>query len=658
MTTKKRPRMSFDSAIVDVWRRELGQLSSWNFANRLAASEDLVLRLDVLRKLDRHRGCVNTVCFNASGDVLVSGSDDRRIILWDWESGRVKLSFHSGHANNVFQAKMMPYSEDQSIVTCAADGQVRHAQIRECGVETKLLAEHEGRVHKLAIEPGSPHIFYTCGEDGLVQHIDLRTERATRLLTCQPLLRHSFFRNLHLNAITIDPRNPNLFAVGGSDTFARVYDIRKYKWNGSSEFGQPADFFCPSHLVDDKSVGITGLAYSSQSELLVSYNDEFIYLFTKDIGLGSNPSISSQVSDSSDVGGLTTDNLWESSFSNAEDNIKAAPQSYIGHRNSETVKGVNFFGPKCEYVVSGSDCGRIFIWNKKGGKLVRVMEADKDVVNCVETHPHATVLASSGIENDIKMWVPKAIDKAILPANIQKDRVLNLIPQRFGFFSFGDFYDDDDDDFVYSDIDDDTYEEDDDDNEDEDEEDDDDSDSDSDGSDDDGEGKDDSDDGDGHCDNDGQTTENYGHGGNEVLNERLKEEDENERGDSTDFVIDRDLYEDCEFVPDDEGDGEEDDSDDDGDGDSNDDDDDDEGKDDNDNDDDDGGGDGHGDNGEHITENYDRGGNEILNEHLEEEDNNEGGDSTGFVIDGDLYQDCEFGPETGSEGYNDDYSAA
>lgn len=83
-----------------------------------------MLRLDVLRKLDRHRGCVNTVCFNASGDVLVSGSDDRKIILWDWESGRVKLSFHSGHANNVFQAKMMPYSEDQSIVTCAADGQV------------------------------------------------------------------------------------------------------------------------------------------------------------------------------------------------------------------------------------------------------------------------------------------------------------------------------------------------------------------------------------------------------------------------------------------------------------------------------------------------------------------------------------------------------
>lgn len=58
---------------------------------------------------------------------------------------------------------------------------MRHANILERGhVETKLLAKHQGRAHKLAIEPGSPHIFYTCGEDGLVQHV-------SRLL-CETLL--------------------------------------------------------------------------------------------------------------------------------------------------------------------------------------------------------------------------------------------------------------------------------------------------------------------------------------------------------------------------------------------------------------------------------------------------------------------------------------
>lgn len=50
--------------------------------------------------------------------------------------------------------------------------QVRFAKIQDGGdVSTTLLGEHEGRVHNLAIEPGSPYIFYSCGEDGLVQHV-------------------------------------------------------------------------------------------------------------------------------------------------------------------------------------------------------------------------------------------------------------------------------------------------------------------------------------------------------------------------------------------------------------------------------------------------------------------------------------------------------
>ncbi|KAK9944230.1 hypothetical protein M0R45_009808 [Rubus argutus] len=391
----KRLKTSGDKAVVNVWQREVGDLSATNFARRLGGSEDLVLRLDIHRKLDRHRGCVNTVSFNADGDILISGSDDRRLILWNWETGKVRLSFHSGHNNNVFQAKFMPYSDDRSIVTCAADGQVRHTQILERGqVESSMLARHRGRAHKLAIEPGSSHIFYTCGEDGLVQHFDLRTGAPTKLLTCQALDgRRSHLPVINLNAIAIDPRNPNLFAVAGSDEYTRLFDIRKYNWDGSSDFGQPTNYFCPPHLIGDDQVGITGLAYSEQSELLVSYNDEFIYLFTREMGLGPNPPTSM----GSDVSEMGDD-----------------------HENSATVKGVNFFGPNCEYVVSGSDCGRIFIWKKKGGELIRVMEGDKDVVNCIESHPHTMVLASSGIETDIKMWTPKALERATLPQKIER----------------------------------------------------------------------------------------------------------------------------------------------------------------------------------------------------------------------------------------------
>lgn len=42
-----------------------------------------------------------------------------------------------------------------------------------------------------------------------------------------------------------------------------------------------------------------------------------------------------------------------------------------------TVKGVNFYGPKSEFVVSGSDCGHVFLWEKASCQIVQFMEGDK-----------------------------------------------------------------------------------------------------------------------------------------------------------------------------------------------------------------------------------------------------------------------------------------
>ena len=41
------------------------------------------------------------------------------------------------------------------------------------------------------------------------------------------------------------------------------------------------------------------------------------------------------------------------------------PSCCQGHRNSATVKGVNFYGPDSQFVISGSDCGNIFLWDKQ-----------------------------------------------------------------------------------------------------------------------------------------------------------------------------------------------------------------------------------------------------------------------------------------------------
>ncbi|KAL2925071.1 WD and tetratricopeptide repeats protein 1, partial [Bienertia sinuspersici] len=105
-------------------RRELGLTQPRNFTRRLSASHGLVQQIDLYVKLIGHEGCVNTVEFNSTGDKLVSGSDDRQVIFWDWASKRKTFAYPSGHLENIFQTKIMPFSDDRIIVTSAADGQV------------------------------------------------------------------------------------------------------------------------------------------------------------------------------------------------------------------------------------------------------------------------------------------------------------------------------------------------------------------------------------------------------------------------------------------------------------------------------------------------------------------------------------------------------
>lgn len=401
------PRQNlYECGLGEHWRLQIGDVSPAAFARQIGGCEELVRRFTMYGELSGHGGCVSSVSFDPTGELLVSGSFDQVIIVWNWAERRPVFTYNSGHEKNVFQALVMPHCDNRIIVTCAADGQVRYGAILQDGsAKTKCLGQHRGHSHKMAIEPGSSRIIYSCGEDGVVQHIDLREEKAKKLLTCHKYKlntgKPSQTRSIRLHSIVMDPIDLNYFAVGGSDQYARVYDIRRLNASGLIMEDQPVETYTPKHLQGlDYSEQITSLAYSHQRELLVSYNDDLIYLFDKSMNLGDTPHINVQFYDlEDDIEGEAR------GTSNLE---SLSPQVYQGHRNYKTVKGVNFFGPRAEYVVSGSDCGRIFIWRKKGGRLVALMKGDHSVVNCVEPHPHATILATSGIDPTIKIWSPEA----------------------------------------------------------------------------------------------------------------------------------------------------------------------------------------------------------------------------------------------------------
>lgn len=64
-------------------------------------------------------------------------------------------------------------------------------------------------------------------------------------------------------------------------------------------------------------------------------------------------------------------------------------------------------GSQDTFVVSGSDDGWIFIWDRHSGQLVNMLHADDRNVSTVAVHPFMPMLASSGSEPVVKLWSPQ-----------------------------------------------------------------------------------------------------------------------------------------------------------------------------------------------------------------------------------------------------------
>lgn len=79
---------------------------------------------------------------------------------------------------------------------------------------------------------------------------------------------------------------------------------------------------------------------------------------------------------------------------------------YTGHRNVDTVKDVNFGGLLDNLVISGSDDGNAFVWDKDTSELLGIWKGDDSVVNVLTYHPTLPVMAVSGIDNSVKILAP------------------------------------------------------------------------------------------------------------------------------------------------------------------------------------------------------------------------------------------------------------
>ncbi|XP_011622171.1 WD and tetratricopeptide repeats protein 1 isoform X1 [Amborella trichopoda] len=288
--------------------------SSKDVNQTLQMHSSLVRRLSLDKELEGHQGCVNAVAWNSKGSLLVSGSDDAQINIWSYANQNLLHSIDTGHSANIFCTKFIPETGDELVASGAGDREVRVFRVSHSSGRSPeervyepsaLFRCHTRRVKKLAVEAGNPNVVWSASEDGtLRQHdfrecvscppsgsadqecrnvlLDLRCG-AKRSLTDSP--RHC----LALKSCDISSTRPHQILVGGSDSFARLYDRRMLPpLSSCQKRTKPppcVNYFCPMHLADHGRLHLTHVTFSPNGEeVLLSYSGEHVYLMDVNVG--------------------------------------------------------------------------------------------------------------------------------------------------------------------------------------------------------------------------------------------------------------------------------------------------------------------------------------------------------------------------------------
>ncbi|KAG5326622.1 DCAF6 factor, partial [Pseudoatta argentina] len=244
------------------------------------ASLQLMQRMSLLKRLKVHNGCVNSICWNSNGELILSGSDDQHLVLTNAHNYEVLTDYKTSHRANIFSAKFLPNSGDHRIVSCSGDGIILNTDLmRRTETFHNQFTCHTGTTYEIATIPGEPHSFLSCGEDGTVRWFDLRIKDDV-LIPCQRAV----------TALSVNPVLPHQIAIGCSDSTVRTFDRRTLGtpatgWTDAESSVRPLCSFTVPEF-EGNSYRITSLSYSPDGQdVLVSYSSDHLYLFSiKDQG--------------------------------------------------------------------------------------------------------------------------------------------------------------------------------------------------------------------------------------------------------------------------------------------------------------------------------------------------------------------------------------
>lgn len=142
------------------------------------------------------------------------------------------------------------------------------------------------------------------------------------------------------------------------------------------------------------------------------------------LGPGTITSISSNPSDMAHVG--DQEKPW--SFDSCMQYFQHDTRCFAGASNVMTDIKEAVFLSDGKYIACGSDDGHVFFYDAECSELLHVLSAGDEIVNCVQPHPSGTLIATSGIEDDIRVYTGDYYEKQ--SAFVRRGHLLRRCPPR------------------------------------------------------------------------------------------------------------------------------------------------------------------------------------------------------------------------------------
>ncbi|XP_063831264.1 DDB1- and CUL4-associated factor 5 isoform X1 [Ostrinia nubilalis] len=337
-------------------KREYGFLPDFKshlYKKRLDAAKNLYRR-----DLVCHFGCVNAIEFSSNGELLVSGGDDRRVMLWKFgqallDHGKPE-AMKAGHQSNIFCLDIT--SDNQKIYSGGNDDVVIvHDLESKCPLE---VLQHQRAVCSLSISPSDDRVVATAGNDGRLLIFD------TRISLYQSLVLSRSRKPFH--GVMFHPQQMGVLVSANARDGVALWDLRR-----------------PQHPV----VRYAGRRGTCQNSMSVRFNSAGTHVLALRRRL---PPVLYAVHSPEPV----------------------AEFYHQDYYNSCTMKSCCFAGEGDQYVMSGSDDFNLYMWKipDGGGEEMTVQQphvvlyGHRSIVNQVRYNQQYCLIASSGVEKIIKVW--------------------------------------------------------------------------------------------------------------------------------------------------------------------------------------------------------------------------------------------------------------